>query len=71
MVESFSEEESDDHINNIDDNYKTEQTPLSLDALEMATSVAETRRLLIRKEELEKRHKRQERDKKRVQVFKR
>ncbi|KAK6625110.1 hypothetical protein RUM43_005401 [Polyplax serrata] len=70
VVESFSEEESDDQLNNSDDKSKTEP-PLSLDSLEMATSpsAVETRRLLIRKEELEKKHQRQERHRKRVQAI--
>lgn len=68
VVESFSEEECED--NNTSEEKSKAEPQLSLDSLEMATSssAVETRRLLIRKEELEKKHQRQERHRKRVQV---
>ncbi|KAL0272665.1 UNVERIFIED_CONTAM: hypothetical protein PYX00_005543 [Menopon gallinae] len=69
MVESFSEEECDEH-SGADEKNKA-NSPLALSSLTIATSpsTAETRRLLIRKEELEKKHQRQERHRKRVQAI--
>jgi protein SMG6 len=67
-VESFSEDEDEDKADDKED--KVETTSVSGSELEASTAVApvEIQDLLHRKEELEKRHRKQERHRQRVQV---